>query len=66
MSELGVELPNQRGALLVRGVELAGGDVEELEFAGEGGEASVEVIATGEESGGKVNSKCLNWKVPEL
>ena len=51
MRELGVELPNQRGALLVRGVELAGGDVEVLEFAGEGGEASLEVIAVGEEFG---------------
>ena len=47
MRELGVEFPSQRGALLVRGVELPGGDVEVLEFAGEWVEASGEVIATG-------------------
>ena len=67
MRELGVELPSQRGALLVSGVELEG-DVDVLGFAGVGGEASVEVIATGEESGEEVTSKCLTltWKVPEL
>ena len=63
-----MELPNQRGALLVRGVELVGGDVEVLGFAGEGGEASVEVITTGEASAEEATSKCLilTWKVPEL
>ena len=34
--ELGVELPSQRGALLVRGVELEVGDVDVLGFAGVG------------------------------
>ena len=65
MRELGVELPSQRGALLVRGVELRG-DVEVLGFAGEGGEASVEVIAIVEESCEEVTSKYLTWNVPEL